>query len=629
MCGIHGVLLPRADVADAVRRMHEALKHRGPDDDAILTLESAVFGHRRLSIVDLSPTGAQPMWSSGRELCITYNGEIYNAPALRNECLAAGIPFNSTCDTEVILNQFLLRGREAFDRLNGMFAFCLADLRSGEFWLVRDHAGIKPLFYGVAPTGLYFASELDALLASRAFPLEIDDVGLHAYLQTDSVPAPRTIVRNIHKLAGGSVLRIAHDGTIEQRALTKTHAHATAAASIREPVKTFDALIRDVIRRQMIADVPVGVFLSGGVDSSIVALVASEVAGKPLPMFSVAFEDRSFDERPFFELLGRQLGAEHHVELFTAKAALDLVPDLASLAREPLGDASILPTYAISRFAGERVKVVLSGDGADELFAGYPTHRLWRAGTRYAHLPAAVRRLLAGVAHGVLPVNFDNLSIDYRIKKFLSGADQDPLKQNRAWLGTFSEAELTRLLPHTTRQTAADADSLLRGPDEGLPSTEQILRMDQRFYLQEQVLVKVDRASMAASLEVRVPFLDDEMIAFARGLPAAMKIRGAESKHILRNWLRSRVPREIWRRPKKGFGVPLGHWFRGPLREMLVESLAVLDGIVDRTVVSGYVEEHTRGKRDRRKELFNLLALALWYRRARSIASTEARQHLP
>src|SRR5687767_7260153 len=197
MCGIHGVLLPRGDVSENVRRMHDALRHRGPDDDRITTLDSAVFGHRRLAIVDLSPKGAQPMWSFLRELCITYNGEIYNAPELRAECEAAGLPFRSTCDTEVILNQFLLHGPDAFDRLNGMFAFCIADLRSGEFWLVRDRAGIKPLFYGVAPTGLYFSSELDALLASRAFPLEIDEIALQEYLRSDAVAAPRTIVRAI------------------------------------------------------------------------------------------------------------------------------------------------------------------------------------------------------------------------------------------------------------------------------------------------------------------------------------------------------------------------------------------------------------------------------------------------
>ena len=625
MCGIHGVLLPRGDVADAVHRMHSALEHRGPDDDAVLSLDSAVFGHRRLSIVDLSPAGAQPMWSVGRELCITYNGEIYNAPALRDECEAAGIPFNSTCDTEVILNQFLLHGSAAFDRLNGMFAFCLADLLSGEFWLVRDRAGIKPLFYGVAPTGLYFASELEALLASHAFPLEIDDIALRAYLGSDFVPAPRTIVRGIRKLAGGDVLHIARDGTIDERRIATDGVQGQDVPAT-EPVHHFNRLIHDVIQRQMIADVPVGVFLSGGVDSSIVALVASELTGRALPMFSVAFEDRSFDERPFFELLGRQLSAEHHIELFTAKGALDLLPGLAALSREPLGDASILPTYAISRFAREHVKVVLSGDGADELFGGYPTHRVWRAGSRYGLLPAGLRRAISGAASALIPVNYDNLSFDYRLKKFLAGVDRDPLEQNRRWLGTFSRNEIGDLIPGSP-QTESPADSLFALQTDAR-ATEQILRADQRFYMQEQVLVKVDRASMAASLEVRVPFLDNEMITFAHQLPAAMKIRGGESKRILRAWLRSRVPPEIWRRPKKGFGVPLGHWFRGPLREMLVETLRELDGIVEATAVARLVDQHVRGKRDRRKELFNLLALALWHRRAREVTSAQVRHHL-
>jgi asparagine synthase (glutamine-hydrolysing) len=617
MCGIHGVLFPRRDCRDAVRRMHAALRHRGPDDDAIADVGPSIFGHRRLSIIDLSPNGAQPMWSAGRELCITFNGEIYNFAELRKECEARGLPFRSTSDTEVILNQFLIHGASAFERLNGMFAFCLFDSRTREYWLVRDRAGIKPLFYGASNAGLFFASELDALLSSSEFPLDLDQAGLQAYLRMDSVPAPLTIVRGVRKLAGGQLLRIRSLDDVEERSFVDSP-HTLSQQS------DFGPLIRTVVERQMVADVPVGVFLSGGIDSSIVAITASELTGRRVPMFSVAFDEPSFDERRYFEIVARSLSTDHRIELFTAKSALDLVPQIAAIAREPLGDASLLPTFAISRFAHSEVKVILSGDGADELFGGYPTHRVWRAGRAWARLPRALRRSAAGIAHDLLPVSTANLSFDYRLKRFLEGADRDVIRQNQHWLGTFTEDELHRLLPHYDADSDAAIDSIVRDAvPASLDPLDRILRTDERFYMQEQVLVKVDRASMASSLEVRVPFLDNEMITFAHGLPPHLKT----GKRILRHWLRDKLPAEIWRRPKKGFGIPIGRWFRDELHDLLVASIADLRGVIDETYATKLVEQHRRGQRDRRKELYNLLALALWYRRAKEITASAQARH--
>ena len=601
--------------------MHAALRHRGPDDDAIADVGPSIFGHRRLSIIDLSPNGAQPMWSAGRELCITFNGEIYNFAELRKECETRGLPFRSTSDTEVILNQFLLHGAKALERLNGMFAFCLFDARAREYWLVRDRVGIKPLFYGVSGGGLFFASELDAILSSGEFPLEFDPAGLQAYLRMDSVPAPLTVVRGVRKLAGGRLLRVRSADDIEERSFVDQNALPAARGEGRVR-RDFGSLVHRVVERQMVADVPVGVFLSGGIDSSIVAITASELTGRRVPMFSVAFDEPSFDERRYFEIVARSLSTDHRVELFTAKSALDLIPQIAAIAREPLGDASLLPTFAISRFARSEVKVVLSGDGADELFGGYPTHRVWRAGRAWARLPRGVRRSVATLARDLLPVSTANLSFDYRLKKFLDGADRDLITQNQRWLGTFSEDELRQLLPHYDAEADAVVNSIVHDAvPENLDPLDRILRADERFYMQEQVLVKVDRASMANSLEVRVPFLDNEMITFAHGLPPHLKT----GKRILRLWLRDKLPAEIWRRPKKGFGIPIGRWFRNELHDLLVGSIQDLHGVIDETFVRKLVEQHRRGQRDRRKELYNLLALALWYRRAREITSAQAR----
>jgi asparagine synthase (glutamine-hydrolysing) len=623
MCGIHGVLFPRRDCRDAVRRMHAALRHRGPDDDAIADVGPSIFGHRRLSIIDLSPNGAQPMWSAGRELCITFNGEIYNFAELRKECEARGLPFRSTSDTEVILNQFLIHGASAFERLNGMFALCLFDSRTREYWLVRDRAGIKPLFYGASNAGLFFASELDALLSSCEFPLDLDQAGLQAYLRMDSVPAPLTIVRGVRKIAGGKLLRVRSADDVEERSFVDQHPLPAARGEGRVRGE-FGSLMHDVVERQMVADVPVGVFLSGGIDSSIVAITASELTGRRIPMFSVAFDEPSFDERRYFEIVARSLSTDHRIELFTAKSALDLVPQIAAIAREPLGDASLLPTFAISRFAHSEVKVILSGDGADELFGGYPTHRVWLAGRAWARIPRVLRRSIAGIAHDLLPVSTANLSFDYRVKKFLEGADRDVIRQNQHWLGTFTEDELRRLLPHYDADSDAAVDSIVRDAvPAGLDPLDRILRTDERFYMQEQVLVKVDRASMASSLEVRVPFLDNEMIAFAHGLPPRLKT----GKRILRHWLRDKLPAEIWRRPKKGFGIPIGRWFRDELHDLLIASIADLRGIIDETYATKLVEQHRRGQRDRRKELYNLLALALWFRRAKEITASAQARH--
>jgi asparagine synthase (glutamine-hydrolysing) len=625
MCGIHGVLFPRRDCRDAVRRMHAALRHRGPDDDAIADVGPSIFGHRRLSILDLSPNGAQPMWSAGRELCITFNGEIYNFAELRKECEARGLPFRSTSDTEVILNQFLIHGAAAFERLNGMFALCLFDSRTREYWLARDRAGIKPLFYGTSSDGLFFASELDALLSSNQFPLDLDQAGLQAYLRMDSVPAPMTIVRGVRKIAGGQLLRIRNLDDVEERSFVDVEdRRPRLSEQAGRPSSTFGPLIRAVVERQMVADVPVGVFLSGGIDSSIIAITASELTGRRVPMFSVAFDEPSFDERRYFEIVARSLSTDHRIEVFTAKSALDLVPQIAAIAREPLGDASLLPTFAISRFAHSEVKVILSGDGADELFGGYPTHRVWRAGRAWARLPRFLRRSVAAIAQDLVPVSTANLSFDYRLKKFLEGADRDLITQNQQWLGTFSREELRRLLPNYDAASDAAVDSIVHNAvPADLDPLDRILRADERFYMQEQVLVKVDRASMASSLEVRVPFLDNEMITFAHGLPPHLKT----GKRILRHWLRDKLPAEIWRRPKKGFGIPIGRWFRNELHDLLVASIADLRGVIDETYAIKLIEQHRRGQRDRRKELYNLLALALWYRRAKEITASAQARH--
>lgn len=618
MCGIAGILAASQDSADIARRMHALLAHRGPDAEGLEVLSKAVLAHRRLSIIDTSACGAQPMWDVSRRLCIAYNGEVYNYRELREECLRRGAEFASATDTEVVLNLFLLDGEASFARLNGMFAFALIDTVTGDSWLVRDPAGIKPLYYAPTDDGVLFASELGAIIASGAVPFEVDRAALQAYSQMDFVPSPMSMVRGVAKLAGGILIHVDGSGKATARRYSRVMTEAEPARSVSEDVERFDKLVRAAVTRQLVSDVPVGVFLSGGIDSSIIARAAADAAGG-ISTFSIAFDDASFDESRYFEIAARCVGSRHHTERLTAAAMLDLVPEVASIVSEPLADGSIFPTVLLSRFARRHVTVALSGDGADELFGGYPTHTVLRAGMMVGRLPRAVRSGIASAADRILPVTHSSLSLDFRIRKFLGGVDSDPVAQNQGWLGSFHRRELPGLLiEHDPTADVRLAEQWHEPGRDAGSHLETVLRTDRRFYLEDGVLVKADRASMSASLEVRVPMLDHDLVRFANGLRADRKIRGGSTKWLLREWAKRHFPEEIWKRPKKGFGAPLGAWFRGELRQLVRDTLApaalARDGFYRPGTVTRLLDDHESGRRDERKKIFNVLMFTLWLR---------------
>ncbi len=620
MCGIFGVLHPQCDLDREMLAMQEILRHRGPDGEGIERVGNGILGHLRLSVIDLSPAAAQPLWDKRGLVCVTYNGEVYNYRELHDECRRAGLEFKSSSDTEVIVNQYLLHGARAFERLNGIFAFCLYDARRDEFFLVRDPMGVKPLYYGESPRGLFFASELKALVLSGCFAPEVDQAALQAYLQLDLVPAPLSMVRGVRKLAGGHCIRVDGSGRMELSRYTSLEAAPVEPGTdIAADVATFDRLIHRVVERQMVADVPVGIFLSGGIDSSIVAQVASEVSPSRISTFSIGFDDRSFDESRYSSMVAKAIGSDHHLEILTPRAMLDLLPAIPHVACEPLADGSILPTYLLSRLTRSRVTVALSGDGADELFAGYPTYRAARWGAALARLPRAVNTGLLQLTHAVLPVRYDNLSFDFRLKKFLSGLHPDLILCNERWLGTFLPEELPDLLRSYDPSLQSELETLLHEPSEALDGQwlDALLRTDQRFYLQDGVLAKVDRASMASALEVRVPYLDNEVVRFARYLRPDRKLRRGDFKHLLKRYARGRLPRAVLARTKKGFGVPLGKWFRSELKDLLRETLdpgkVEAQGIFRPDVVTRLLTEHWSRQRDHRKQLFNLITFMLWY----------------
>jgi asparagine synthase (glutamine-hydrolysing) len=621
MCGIYGVLHPARDLEDGLPAMRSFLRHRGPDGEGVAKVRGGLLGHLRLSIIDLSPAAAQPLWDAERRACVVFNGEIYNYRELREECRRAGMSFLSESDTEAIVNQYLLHGEAAFDRLNGIFALCLFDARSGDFYLVRDHMGVKPLYYAETGDGLFFASELKALVRTGVAAPRIDPAALQAYLQLDFVPAPLSIIEGVRKLREGHLLHASPSGRREVRCYSRLAAPVPdRRAPLAEDAAEFDRLIRRAVERQLVADVPLGVFLSGGIDSSIVARAAVEVSGRRVATFSIGFEDPSFDESRYFDEVARAVGTDHHSEILGPRAMLDLLPLTPHVACEPLADGSIFPTYLLCRFARRHVTVALSGDGADELFGGYPTYTAARLASPLRLLPLSWSRALAAAAARALPVSYDNFSPDFKVKKLLEGLHPDPILRNHRWLGSFPAEELPRLLQRWEPAHQRDLEAMLREPAEAAgdaPLLERILRTDQRFYLQDEVLVKVDRASMASSLEVRVPFLDPEMVAFARSLPPERKLRGRRFKILLKHHARGRLPDSVVARPKKGFGTPLGKWFRKELKDLLGDALAPRrleeQGYFRGAYVGRLLEDHWAGRRDNRKLLFNLLAFSLWH----------------
>lgn len=603
--------------------MVASLSHRGPDGSGVEASDGVVLGHRRLAILDLSSDGAQPMWDASRRYRISYNGEIYNWRELRAEATRRGSDFRSETDTEVILNLFALDGMRSFSRLKGMFAFCLHDSTSGTSYLVRDRAGIKPLYYRYTEDGMYFASELGAMLSSGAARFELDRRSIQAFLRLDYVPTPWSIISGVGKLDAGTILECS-GGRVSFHRMEECLEEAPSAGSYEQQ---FESLIEQVVARQLVADVPVGILLSGGIDSTIIAATAARLAGR-IQTFSIGFEQETFDERTYAREIAATIGSMHHEHVIPEDELIGSVEILPSICSEPIADGSILPTYALSRFVRRHVMVALSGDGADELFGGYPLYQIGLAGRVSSSLPSA----LIGAARKALrlwPVRFENLTPRYKASRFLRGLHDNALLRHHRWLGTFLEEELPALLLNHDPRSDRELDALLIDAVRGRSGVDALMRSDARFYLQDQVLVKTDRASMASSLEVRVPFLDEKMVAFARALPMKEKVTAFRSKILLRKFVERRFSSRISQRPKKGFGAPLGAWFRGPLRELLHDTLSPAAvrraGFFSPEIVAMLLSRHARGVEDHRKELFNLLSFMLWFEHWKKVVPESSR----
>ena len=602
--------------------MTAALRHRGPDDEGFFVTDASDnaavgLGFRRLSIIDLE-SGNQPLGNESGSIRLVMNGEIYNFRELRRELEARGHHFTTNSDAEVVVHLYEESGKRCFERLNGMFALAIWDSERRELVLARDRFGKKPLYYADLGDTLLFGSELKALLQHPRCPDELDFESLCRYLALEYVPTPRSIFTGVRKLPGGHHLRWSAGRTEIEPYWDLTFEGEAEELSDNEYIEEFRAKLAEAVRRRLVSDVPLGAFLSGGIDSSsVVAMMADALPSGAVKTFTIGFGERSFDESEHARRVAAHFGTEHHEDVFTPGVMLDLLPTAADVLDEPFADASILPTYLLSRFTRQHVTVALGGDGSDELLAGYPTFPADRVAGLYPLPRRLHERLIAPLAER-LPVSTGNFSTDFKVKRFVRGAALAPADRHPTWLGAFRSSELAPLLG----RGAADTHLEWRSAFTSAPTSNEVERLIYTYaktYLQDDILVKVDRASMANSLEVRAPFLDVELVAFLGRVPARLKLRRFDTKHLLKRAMADVLPPGIASRRKKGFGIPIAEWFKGPLRQPLQDELSPgrlrEQGIFEPAEVARIVSEHLSGQRDHRKQLWTLYMFQLWHRR--------------
>jgi asparagine synthase (glutamine-hydrolysing) len=621
MCGICGVAGRDGIDRDALVRMTGVLRHRGPDDEGYYVEKRADgvavgLGFRRLSIIDLE-TGNQPIANEDGSVRLVFNGEIYNFRDLRAELEARGHRFATNADTEVIVHLYEELGPRCLERLNGMFALALWDARERELLLARDRFGKKPLYYAEVGDTLLFGSELKSLREHPACPDELDHGALSSYLALEYVPAPRSILRGVSKLPGGHLLRWKDGRTAVERWWDLTFG-PTDTRSEDELVEEFRERLRAAVTRRLVSDVPLGAFLSGGIDSS--SVVAMMVEGAPagsVRTFTIGFGERSFDESEHARRVAAHFGTEHHEDVFTSRAMLDLLPIVVDVLDEPFGDASILPTYLLSRFTRESVTVALGGDGSDELLAGYPTFPADRVAQLY-RVPRLLHERVVVPLADRLPVSTANFSTDFKLKRFLRGARLPAGVRHATWLGSFTPEEQGVLLGRAVGDPYDGQRRTLAAARTNDP-LEMLIYLYAGTYLQDDILFKVDRASMACSLEVRAPFLDVDLVDFLGRVPSRLKLRRLETKYILKRAMADALPSGIADRPKKGFGIPVAEWLKAELREPMLDELSPerlrRQGIFEPAAVQALISEHLAGRRDHRKQLWTLLVFQLWHRR--------------
>ncbi|HEX6279065.1 MAG TPA: asparagine synthase (glutamine-hydrolyzing), partial [Pyrinomonadaceae bacterium] len=623
MCGIAGwINLRQADsnqgAEPVLHSMCERIVHRGPNSEGLWLDDTVALGMRRLSIIDLV-TGDQPVFNCDRSVIVMMNGELYNYREVRSELEKRGHKFTTKSDTEILPHLYEEHGDGLLEHVNGMYAFTLWDAKRKKLIIARDRFGEKPLYYGIFDNKLIWASELKAILAHPAVKPELDLGALRHYVSFDYVPAPMSIFKGIHKLPAAHVLTV-ENGKVRTRRYwdlkwsadtpvrmsvdsTRTGANgkdnfaggtgdadkSVRAPSLNEKAEELRDLLSDAVRMRLVSDVPLGILLSGGIDSSTVAALAVQHATERVKTFSIGFEEDSFDESKYARQVAKHLDTEHYEDKLSATTAGDLISEIGKWLDEPMSDGSLIPTYLLSQFVRKHVTVALGGDGGDELFAGYPMYYAHTVAAKYKAIPVFVRSGLIEPVVNALPVSTNNLSFDYKAKRFVRAAKYDDVERHHSWFGSFSIDQHERLFSKDVlAQTDADIYRGVRelvGKSDAKNVVERMQYADINYYLAEDILTKVDRAAMSVSLETRAPFLDPRVGQFAASIPLEYKLKGKSGKVILKEAMKDLLPHDILHRPKKGFGIPIAEWLKGRLnslmREMLDEKRLREQGLFD------------------------------------------------
>jgi asparagine synthase (glutamine-hydrolysing) len=622
MCGIAGVLNASAERPidrDLLTRMTDAIRHRGPDDSGVWIEGSVGLGTRRLAVIDLSPNGHQPMTNEDGSLVIAFNGEIYNFQSLRSELQARGHQFKSDTDTETILHAFEEHGIDCLQLLRGMFAFAIWDRRRKSLFIARDRLGKKPLYYRVGRDSFSFASEPKALLQDPSFKPSADPLAIDAFMTFGYVPGCMSAFTGLSRLPPAHWLRL-ESGRLTVERYWQLRYTPKSTLSEPEACAQADQLLSDAVRLRMISDVPIGAHLSGGIDSSLVVAMMSRHSSRPIRTFSIGFDDRAYSELPYARQVADLFGSEHHEFVVTASAA-SVLPKMVWHYNEPFADSSALPSFYLCEMTRTAVTVALNGDGGDETFLGYDRYRAAMLAQKWNALPRAARATLAEWARRVKAG--PQKSSGERLRRFAAVLDQAPGRQYGAWMTLFDQQGKDALYSDEFRSAVAGADPL-KAVDCAFSCTdaptvaERAAYADSRTYLPDDLLVKMDIASMAHSLEVRSPLLDHVVVEFAASLPLELKLRGSIQKYLLRQIMRPVLPESVTRRRKMGFAVPLDRWFKGELHAMaldvLLDATARNRGYFRPEAVNRLLNEHERGIGRHHAKLWALLALELWHR---------------
>jgi len=618
MCGICG-FVGNGTFGD-LQRMTAAMSHRGPDAEGFWRDESrgVYLGHRRLSILDIEG-GAQPMWTEDGDVGVIFNGEIYNHAELRSKLVGLGHHFTTDhSDTEVLLHGYREWGSELSTKLNGMWAFAVYDRGRNEIFISRDRFGQKPLFYSLKRHTFGFASELTALTEHPDMRSSVSPDSVRKYFAYGYIPAPRSVYDGIWKLPAGHNL-VLNVETLQYNVskywdLVLDPFERIPKRPEQEWGEELRRLLFNAVRRRLISDVPLGVFLSGGIDSSsVISFATTALAGQEVKTFSIGFEEESFDESGYSNEIAGILGSDHHLSILSLETSAELLPGIVGRLDEPMGDSSLLPTYLLCREARKQVTVVLGGDGADELFAGYDPFRALAMARAYTRVVPRPIHLAVRLAAACLPTSLANMSLDFKIKRSLTGLSYPRRLWNPVWLGTLEPTELEKLFGQAVDIEELYEEAIQAWDDcteDGLVA--KTLQFYTKLYLQDDILVKIDRASMMNSLEVRSPFLDIELVDFVRRIPRTYKYRHGETKYILKHALNSVLPLEILFRPKKGFGVPIGKWFQQGTIEIKPDDRFEF---LDWGFVTKKIQQHLRKKSDHRTFLWNQWLLNAWGKR--------------